>query len=93
MTILDFLPNGINTVEFWYGYSKTGLVMIVFNVLTCFILKWFDSAGVDVSFFKKCPLDPNPFFPKDRKDVIRFATYYFIAFALLPCVVIAFLKS
>ena len=93
MSDISILPRVFYTVAFWNSFIWFGMAVVLLHILTCFFLKWCEKAGVDVTFFKKCPLEPNPFFPNGGAEILQLAMLYVLVYLFVPCVVIAFLKS
>lgn len=92
MTFVDFIPDNVFRITFWYAWIKAGVTLVVLNIFIGFLVYWNEKAGNDVSFFKKCPLEPNPFYPRDGYDIFLLFLFYFLLGGVLPFTMIAFLK-
>lgn len=91
MQILNFLDFG--TIEKVVNFRTTGLFFVLGNLLLCFFLRVLAGEGADIGFFKRLPLYPNFFCPRNNMEVWFITKFYFFVVIVFPCLSIAFLKA
>lgn len=92
--MMNFLSNlDLGTVAKWENIRLLGLCIALMHAHLIFYLRVAEGCGSDIGFVKNLPLPINFIYPRNREDVLFLLVVYGFDALLLPCFMIAFLKS